>query len=72
MTAVVTDYLESNSVAGATLSIEPADLTSVGAGDPVHVSVSVPYSQVSWLPAPQYLEGAVLQGQSRMRAERPE
>lgn len=72
VTTVVTDYLEKNSVSGATLDIGPTDLTIVGAGEPVVVSVSVLYDQVSWLPVPRYLGGVLLRGESTMRAERPE
>lgn len=72
VTEIVTDYLQRNSISGATLTLEPTDLTSVGAGDPVSVSVAVTYDQVSWLPVPQYAGGVLLTGQSRMRAERPE
>ena len=72
VTTVITDYLQTNSVSGAILSIDPPDLTTLGAGDPITVSVSVQYDQVSWLPTPQYLGGVTLQGISTMRAERPE
>ena len=72
VTAVVADYLKANSVSGATLDVGPTDLTTVGAGEPVVVSVSVLYDQVSWLPVPRYLGGVLLQGESTMRAERPE
>jgi len=72
VTAVITDYLQTNSVSGAALTIEPTDLTTVGAGDPVTVMVSVQYDQVSWLPTSQRLSGVLIQGISTMRAERPE
>lgn len=69
---VVAEYLQNNSISGATSSVEPSDLTSVGAGDPVTVSVSVQYDQVSWLPTPRHLSNVLLRGQSIMRAERPQ
>ena len=70
--SIVANYLAATSVSGATWNVEPGELTSVGAGDPVTVTVSVPYDQVSWLPTPQRLGGVQLHGASTMRAERPE
>ena len=69
---VVVDYLASSSVAGATVTVSPASLDHVGFGDPVTVTVSVPYDQVSWLPMPWFLGGTNLTAQSIMLAERPE
>ena len=69
---VVADYLRSTSVSGATVTVDPDTLTHIGFGDPVTVTVSVPYSQVSWVPAPWFLGGTNLTAQSVMRAERPE
>ncbi len=70
--SVVVDYLTNSSVAGATVTISPASLSDVGFGDPVKVSVSVPFDQVSWIPAPWFLARTNLTAQSVMRAERPE
>ena len=70
--AVVTDYLTGGAISGATVTVSPDQLTEVGFGDPVSVSISVPYDQVSWLPAPWFLGGVTLSGQSVMYAERPE
>lgn len=69
---VVADYLAGSSVSGATVTILPESLEHLGFGDPVTVTVSVPYNQVSWLPAPWFLQGTNLTAQSVMRAERPE
>ena len=69
---VVADYLAGSSVTGATVTVSPVSLDQVGFGDPVTVTVSVPYDQVSWLPAPWFLKGTNLTAQSTMRAERPE
>jgi Flp pilus assembly protein TadG len=70
--SVVLDYLTSCSVTGATVSVSPAMLSDVGFGDPVSVTVSVPFDQVSWVPAPWFLGGTNLTAQSVMRGERPE
>lgn len=68
----VSDYLTSTSVSGATVTVTPGTLAPLGFGDPVRVTVSVPFSQVSWVPVPWFLGGVTLTGQSVMRAERPE
>lgn len=69
---VVTDYLSGSSIPGATVAVSPSPLSGVGFGDPVTVTVSVPFDQVSWVPAPWFLRGKTLTAQSVMRAERPE
>jgi len=68
----VTDYLDNQTVSGATVTVTPDPLTSVGFGDPVSVTVSVSYDQVSWLPAPWFLSGRQLTAQSVMCGERAE
>lgn len=67
---LVDNYLASSSVPGATVTVSPSSLSTLGFGDPVTVSVSVPYNQVSWLPSPWFLGGRVLSAESVMRAER--
>jgi Flp pilus assembly protein TadG len=69
---VVENYLKSNSVSGATVTVSPSNLSSAGMGDPVTVSVSVPFTSVSWLPSPWFLKNTTLFAQSVMNAERPE
>ena len=69
---LVSDYLTGSSVSGATVSVSPASFHQVGFGDPVTVTVSVPYGQVSWLPTPRFLGETNLTAQSVMRGERPE
>jgi Flp pilus assembly protein TadG len=68
----VGDYLRNTSVPGATVTVSPDSLAHIGFGDPVTVTCTVPYAQVSWLPASRFLGGVTLTGQSVMRAERPE
>ena len=68
--AVVTDYLAGASVAGTTVTVSPGSLSDLGFGDPVTVSVSVPYSSVSWLPSPWFMSGKTLAASSTMRGER--
>jgi Flp pilus assembly protein TadG len=69
---VVADYLTSASVPGATVTVAPGSLSGLGFGDPVTVTVSVPFNQVSWVSAPWFLGGKTLSAQSVMRAERAE
>ena len=68
----VGDYLTNTSVSGATVTVAPGTLTKIGFGDPVTITVAVPYAQVSWVPAPRFLGEVNLSGRSVMRAERPE
>ncbi len=69
VTTLVNDYLTSGSVSGATVAVSPTPFTTAGLGDPITVTVSVPYDQVSWIP-PWFLGGRTLSATTRMRAER--
>ena len=62
-------YLASASVPGASATIDPNPLTAADDGDPVTVSVSVPFSSVSWLPTSVFLNGVTLEGSVVMRRE---
>ena len=70
--AIVNDYLTSSSISGATVTVTPDSFVQVGFGDPVTVTVAVPFDEVSWIPAPWFLSGVNLSAQSTMRGERPE
>jgi Flp pilus assembly protein TadG len=67
--AAVTNYLTSGSISGATVTVNPNPPTTAQYGDPVTVTVSVPFSQVSWLPSPMYLGGKTLTSSTVMRRE---
>jgi Flp pilus assembly protein TadG len=72
---LVGDYLTNASISGGQVSVSPSSLESLGFGNPVTVSVSVPYAQVTWVPASgvfESLHGATLSARTVMRAERPE
>ena len=69
---IVTDYLRNSTISGVDVDVYPDQLSKVGFGDPVSVTVSVPFDHVSWLPAPWFLGGKNLSGRSVMLAERPE
>lgn len=53
----VETYLAEASIGGATVTVDPSEPSSAGYGDPVTVSVSVPFGQVSWLPSPMLVGG---------------
>ncbi|MCE5267671.1 MAG: pilus assembly protein [Planctomycetaceae bacterium] len=66
----VTTYLANAGISGATVTINPAEPTSAGYGQPVSVTVSIPFGNVSWLPAPMFLGKATkLTAKSVMRRE---
>ncbi len=65
----VTDYLAGASVSGADITVDPSPPDSAGFGEPVTVTVSVPFNQVSWLPTPLFIGGKTLQSSTVMRRE---
>jgi Flp pilus assembly protein TadG len=71
--SVVNNYLAATSVkSGVSVNVTPAPGPAVGFGDPITVTVTVPYNNVSWLEAPWLLGGTNLTASTIMRAERPE
>jgi Flp pilus assembly protein TadG len=67
--STVTTYLSNASVNGATVTVNPSPPSSAGYGAPVTVTVSIPFSQVSWIPTPMFLSGKTLTASSVMRRE---
>ena len=67
---LVQDYLNNTSVAVPieNITVTP-DPTTADFGDPITVSVSVPYPDVSWIPAPMFLGGANMEASTVMRRE---
>jgi Flp pilus assembly protein TadG len=65
----VTSYLSSGSITGATITVAPNPPSTAQYGDPVTVTVSIPFSQVSWLPSPMYLGATTLTQATAMRRE---
>jgi Flp pilus assembly protein TadG len=66
----VASYLTNASVNGANQAVvSPANLATAASGDPITVTVSVPFSAVSWLPSPMYLGGKTLSATTTMRRE---
>lgn len=69
VTNSVNSYLSNASIQNATVTVTPNPPSSAGFGEPVTVTVSVPFNQVSWLPAPLFLNGTTLSSQTVMRRE---
>lgn len=69
ITNIVNAYLTSGSISGATVTVAPNPPTNAEFGDPVTVTVSIPFNQVSWLPSPMYLGGKTLTASTVMRRE---
>ena len=69
VTSAVNSYMTSAMITGQTVTVSPNPPTSAAYGDPVTVTVSIPFSQVSWLPSPMYLGGKTLTSATVMRRE---
>lgn len=69
VTTAVTDYLSGAGITGTTISVSPSPPSSATYGQYVTVTVSVPYSSVTWLPMQRYLKGVTLTATSVMRRE---
>jgi Flp pilus assembly protein TadG len=65
----VNTYLTSSNITGATITVSPDPPSSAGYGGAVTVTVGVPFSQVSWLPSPMYLNEATMSASTSMRRE---
>lgn len=69
VTTVVTGYLSSSSITGATVTVTPDPPGNAAFGEPVTVTVSVAFSQVSWIPSPMFLGGTTMSATTVMRRE---
>lgn len=69
VTANVNTYLSNGTITGATVTVTPNPPSTAQYGDPVTVTVSIPFNQVSWLPSPMYLGGKTLTSSTVMRRE---
>lgn len=71
----VDEILESVGISNASVQIldtegNPMSPENAEYGDVVSVTVSIPFSEVSWLPASKYLGGRTLSATTVMRTER--
>lgn len=64
----VSTYLTGTSIGGATTSVSP-DPAAATYGQAITVTVSVPFTSVSWLPAPFFLGNSTLKSSCTMRSE---
>ena len=66
----VKDYLTSGNITvnDNEITVTP-DPAAAAFGDPITVSLSVPFSRVSWLPAPMFLGNTNMSATSVMRRE---
>jgi Flp pilus assembly protein TadG len=69
VSTAVNNYLSAAKISGATTTCNPSTPSSAGYGQPVAVTVSVPFNSVSWLPTPLFLGGKTLTATSTMRRE---
>ena len=69
VSTAVKNYLSAASISGASTTCSPSTPSSAGYGQPVAVTVSVPFRSVSWLPTPLFLGGKTLTATSTMRRE---
>ncbi len=67
----VESFLAGTGIKGTKVTVSPASTGSVAHGQPVTVSVSVPFNEVSWLPHPFFLQNTTLSSTATMRRETP-
>jgi Flp pilus assembly protein TadG len=67
--STVNSYIASANITTATVTVSPNPPSSAASGDPVSVTVSIPFSQVSWLPTPMFLKTTTLSSVCVMRRE---
>jgi Flp pilus assembly protein TadG len=65
----VQQYLSASAIKGANVTVNPNPPSSAGFDQPVSVSVSISFSDVSWLPSPFFLKKTTLTANAVMRRE---
>lgn len=68
VTSAVNTYLSNDGVTGATTTVSPSPTSATG-GQSISVTVSIPFSSVSWFTTPFYLGGQTLQATTVMCRE---
>jgi Flp pilus assembly protein TadG len=69
VTSAANQYLAAANIQTATISVTPEPPSSAANGNPVTVTISVPFTQVSWLPSPLFLGGTTMTSTATMRRE---
>src|SRR5688500_2780822 len=67
----VTSLLLATGIKGTDVTVTPIDTWNVGHGRPITVSVSVPFTKVSWLPNPFFFQNTTLRSAATMCRETP-
>jgi Flp pilus assembly protein TadG len=74
VTAQINSDLTYAGITGVTTTQTPTDCTTVHMGDTpntVAITLSVPFSSVSWLPTPYFLKTATVTATATLSSERP-
>ena len=66
VTTAVNSYLTNVGISGATTTVSPNPPSLASDGQSVSVTVSIPFTKVSYLPAPFYMGGTTLQATTVM------
>ena len=69
--ATVQNLLNSGGITTYTLTITPSDVTTTKLGDPITVTVTTAFSNISWLSNPLYLGSVTLSASSTLTSEYP-
>jgi Flp pilus assembly protein TadG len=69
VTSAVNSYLANAGISGATSTPTPSPPSSANPGQDVRVTVTIPYSSVSWLPTPAYLGSTTLSATALVQRE---
>jgi Flp pilus assembly protein TadG len=69
VTAKANNYAATAGVPSTTTTVEPSNLATATSATPIKVTVSVNFNDVSWLPAPWFLNDKMLAGSTSMRLE---
>jgi Flp pilus assembly protein TadG len=69
ITTAVNSYLTNVGISGATTTVSPNPPSLASDGQSVSVTVSIPFTRVSYLPSPLYLGGVSLQATTVMCRE---
>jgi hypothetical protein len=67
----VCEVLHAAGITTETSVLSPSDPASAELGEPVTLTLSVPFRDVSWLPAPFFFESATITASATMSSERP-
>lgn len=67
----VDQVLAGSGISVGTVNPTPSNWQTISNGSAVTVSLSVPYSSVSWLPTPLFLGGTTISASATMSSENP-